>query len=177
MSKAQIIVNTCARRELEAEQIKNFLRGNGYSLSKDTLIIDPNADMILLHACGCTKAEEDFGFELLRRIQDKKKPKARVIFGGCIPGINPERVAIEFGGPTYSPRSYSKLNDILDAKHKFEEFTQPNIISLYRRMSFFNKILLWTGIQGGSSTVRNIRQFLLSADVLHPNSKGLFNAL
>lgn len=126
MAKAQIIVTSCSRRGLEIEQVKSFLRGNGYSLINDDWKVDPDADLILLSTCGFTQAAEDFGFETLARLRAGKKPEAQIIFGGCIPKINPERVAREFGGPTFSPQSYSDLNKILGAERRFEEFLRPN---------------------------------------------------
>ncbi len=127
MVKAQIIIASCSRRSLEIEQVKSFLRGNGFSLSNHDWKVDPEADLVLLSTCGFTQAAEDFGFETLRRIQETKKPGAEVVFGGCIPKINPERVLRIFDGPTFSPQSYSKLNGILGAKRGFEEFKRPNI--------------------------------------------------
>jgi len=129
MAKAQIIVTSCSRRSLEIEQLKGFLQGNDYSLASDDWNVDPDADLILLSTCGFTQAAEDFGFETLRRVSATKKPDARIIFGGCIPKINPTRVALEFGGPTFSPQSYADLDEILGTKRRFEEFQRPNTFS------------------------------------------------
>lgn len=126
MVKAQMIITSCSRRSLEIEQLKIFLQGNGFTLVGDDWNVDPDADLILLSTCGFTKAAEDFGFETLHRVQATKKPGARVIFGGCIPEINPGRVSQEYSGPTFSPQSYSQLNEILGAKRRFEEFRRPN---------------------------------------------------
>ena len=129
MVKAQIILTSCSRRSLEIEQLKSYLSGNGYSLVADEWNVDPDAELILLSTCGFTKTAEDFGFSTLRRIQSTKKPDARVIFGGCIPKINPERVAQEFDGPTFSPQSYAELDHILGTRYKFDEFQRPNTFS------------------------------------------------
>lgn len=126
MAKAQIIITSCSRRSLEVEQVKNFLQGNGFSLIADDWNVNPDADLILLSTCGFTNAAEDFGFETLHRVQATKKPGAKIVFGGCIPEINPDRVSREFSGPTFSPQSYSRLNEILGAKRKFEEYKRPN---------------------------------------------------
>jgi len=126
MSTAQIIVTSCSRRNLEIEQLKNFLKGNGYAVLDEDWKVSPAADVILLSTCGFTQAAEDFGFETLRRVQETKKPGARVIFGGCIPKINPKRVSSEFDGPTFSPQSYAELGDILGVQHRLEEFRRPN---------------------------------------------------
>ncbi len=126
MTRAQIIVASCSRRSLEIEQIKLFLKGNGYSLSTGDWTVDPSADLILLATCGFTEAAEDAAFAVLRRIQATKKPGAQVILGGCIPEINPERVAREFEGPTFSSQTYTNLDQALDAEHGFDQFKRPN---------------------------------------------------
>jgi tRNA A37 methylthiotransferase MiaB len=126
MPKAQIIITSCSRRSLEVEQIKRFLQGNGYELSRHDWDVDPEADWILLSTCGFTQAAEDFGFETLHRIQAAKKPEAKIVFGGCIPEIHPDRVLREFDGPTFSPQSYARLDEILGAERRFEEYRRPN---------------------------------------------------
>jgi len=129
MEKAQIIVASCSRRSLELEQVKRFLEGNGYAVLSEDWRVAPDADLILLSTCGFTEAAEDFGFQTLKRVQQQKNPKARLVLGGCIPEINPKRVAETFDGPTFSPKTYSKLNQILNAKHNFETFQRPNTLS------------------------------------------------
>lgn len=126
MTTAQIIITSCSRRSLELEQVKSFLQGNGYALVEDTWRVAPQADLILLSTCGFTQAAEDFGFQTLQRVMATKKPEAKVIFGGCIPKINPERVQQEFDGPTFSPQSYSQLDEILAVEHKFDTFARPH---------------------------------------------------
>ena len=126
MLNAQIIITSCSRRGLEIEQLKSYLQGNGYHLLRDDWNVHPETDLILLSTCGFTQAAEDFGFETLQRVQATKKPGARVVFGGCIPEINPARVRAEFDGPTFSPQSYSRLDQIIGAQHPFIEFKRPN---------------------------------------------------
>lgn len=123
---AQIIITSCSRRGLEIEQLKRYLQGNGYHLLRDDWNVHPETDLILLSTCGFTQAAEDFGFETLRRVQAIKKATAQVVFGGCIPEINPARVRAEFDGPTFSPQSYARLDTILGAVHPFAGFSRPN---------------------------------------------------
>jgi tRNA A37 methylthiotransferase MiaB len=126
MDKAQVIITSCSRRGLEVEQVKSFLQGNGFSLTGDAWNVDPDADLILLSTCGFTQAAEDFGFKTLHRVQATKKPGALVVFGGCIPEINPARVSAEFDGPTFSPQTYSNLDGVVGARHRFGEYRRPN---------------------------------------------------
>ncbi len=132
---AQIIIRSCDRRVLELEQVKAWLVGNGLVLSDNHYDVDPKSDLIILTTCGVTQMHEDFTFDMLNRIKAGKKPGAMVIMGGCIPEINPRRVSAEFGGPTFSPKSYYKLDQILNLPHKLAEFKRPNTVqmrALYR---------------------------------------------
>jgi tRNA A37 methylthiotransferase MiaB len=132
---AQFIIRSCDRRVLELEQVKAWLEGNGYKLSKNHWDVDPRADLILLTTCGVTQLHEDFTFEIVDQIKAEKKPGAKVIMGGCVPEINPQRVSEEFGGSTFSPQSYHKLDEILNLPRKLDEFDRPNTYdmrALYR---------------------------------------------
>ncbi|MCL2344217.1 MAG: radical SAM protein, partial [Firmicutes bacterium] len=132
MSKtAQIIIKSCDRRVLELEQVKAWLTGNGFQLSGNHFEVDPKADLIILTTCGVTQLHEDFTFEMLDQIMARKKPAAAVILGGCVPEINPKRVSEEFDGPTFSPKSYHKLDEILNLPQKLECFDRPNTYRMH----------------------------------------------
>ena len=128
--KVQIIIKSCDRRVLELEQVKNWLVANGYKLSNNHYSVDKTADIIILTTCGVTQMHEDFTFRMLDRINAGKKPGAEVILGGCVPEINPERTEREFGGPTFSPRSYEKLDQIFNMDRKLETFERPNLYKM-----------------------------------------------
>jgi MiaB/RimO family radical SAM methylthiotransferase len=131
----QIIIRSCDRRVLELEQVKTCLVGNGYQLSENHWAVDPKADIIILSTCGVTQLHEDYTFEMLEKIKAEKKTGAMVILGGCVPEINPKRVSEEFGGPTFSPKSYYKLDGILNLSQKLDGFKRPNTYhmrALYR---------------------------------------------
>ena len=134
MKRVQIIVTSCNRRSLELEQMKDFFRGNGYSVIGEDFEVSRHADLILHSTCAFTTAAEDFAFETLDRIQQQKKPSARVIVCGCLPEINPDRLSSVFDGETFGPRSYGRLNDIVNAEKKFEEFPRPNTLEITRSL-------------------------------------------
>ncbi len=126
----QIIIKSCDRRVLELEQVKNWLTENGFKLSNNHYQVDKTADIIILTTCGVTQLHEDFTFEMLEKIKAGKKPGAQIILGGCVPEINPERVAKEFGGPTFSPKSYYKLDQIFNLPRKLDTFERPNLYKM-----------------------------------------------
>jgi threonylcarbamoyladenosine tRNA methylthiotransferase MtaB len=112
------------------EQVKVWLEGNGLKLSKQHLGVDPKADIIILTTCGVTQLHEDFTFEALNKIKAGKKSSAIIILGGCVPEINPKRTSIDFGGPIFSPKSYYKLDEILQLPKKLNDFSRPNTPSM-----------------------------------------------
>jgi tRNA A37 methylthiotransferase MiaB len=134
MKKAQIIVTSCNRRSLELEQVKNFLGGNGYSIISEDFEVSKDADLILHSTCAFTTAAEDLGIETLNRIQKEKKPSAKVIVCGCLPEINPGRLSKVFDGDTFGPRSYERLDDIIEPKKKFQEFPRPNTLQINKSL-------------------------------------------
>ena len=101
MKRAQLIVTTCDRRAFEVEQTKQFLNQNGYLVSDDHKKVDTRAELIVLFTCGFTQAAEDLGLDLLKKIEKAKRTGTTVVFGGCIPAINPERTSKEFHGPSF----------------------------------------------------------------------------
>jgi threonylcarbamoyladenosine tRNA methylthiotransferase MtaB len=126
MAKVQILNISCERRSFEIQQIKEFFVKNGYSISNRYKDIDSNADLILLTSCGRTKYSEDRTFETYHLIKKKKKPEAKIILGGCLTEINPERLSKEFDGPSFSFHSLSKLDQMINAKYKCRDCKRPN---------------------------------------------------
>jgi tRNA A37 methylthiotransferase MiaB len=170
MPLAQIIDASCQRRDLELEQTKNFLIANGYSIAEEDWYTDRTADLILVSTCGFTEAAENCGFEKLKEIEAMKKPGAKVVLGGCIPKINPERVSQEFGGPTFDPQSYTNLNDIINAKQKFEDTKRPNVVTRKSGIGTFNgdikkAIDIFKSFDGSFSSLERISSKLGNAVV------------
>lgn len=187
MAKAQIIVTSCSRRGLELEQVRQYLQANGYTLSSYDWEVDSSADLILLSTCGFTRPAEDYGFETLRRVQTAKKPGARVVLGGCIPRINPQRVKQEFDGPTFSPQSYASLDQIIAADQPFDQFRRPNTFASQHRASAFIQdihkaaanLKTFDGSLSGLSYISRrlgsgLRRKLIRAQFAHLNQQDTF---
>jgi len=159
-TRAQIIIRSCDRRVLELEWVKSWLVGNGMELSGEHRQVDPKADIIILTTCGVTQLHEDFTFEMLERIKAEKKPEAMVILGGCVPEINPERTEGEFCGPTFSPKSYDRLDGILPLPRKLDEFARPNTYDMYAsyRTDVGNVLGFARSLRGHYQDIRYVTQ-------------------
>jgi MiaB/RimO family radical SAM methylthiotransferase len=140
MPRVQIIEKSCHREGLKVQRLREFFEGNGYVVANwnhgldptnkyafplEELQIDPDADLYVLTTCGFTQAIEDGDFDALKLINKYKREDAQVILGGCLTKINPDRVAKEFGGPTFDMDDYKKLDTLIDAKIPLEQFPEP----------------------------------------------------
>jgi len=121
----QVINTCCGRRALEIEQVKNYFRDNDYQVIQEDFIINEDADVLILAACGFTQAAEDFGLNMLKSIEEKKKPGSRVIVGGCLPKINPD---VTKGYNSFDPCSYEKLDEYMNFEKKINQIPRPNTI-------------------------------------------------
>ena len=140
MPRVQIIEKSCHREGTKVERLRDFFRGNGYVISRthhdldptnkyafpmEELQIDGDADLYVLTTCGFTQSIEDGDFDALAKIRKYKRPDAKIILGGCLTKIDPERVAAEFGGPTFDMDDYAKINQLVDASVPLESFPEP----------------------------------------------------
>jgi|GEM_PF-6550152 len=141
MKKVQIVEKSCHREGLKVQRLRHFFEANGYEVISDdhdldptdkyafplqNLNVDPTADIIVLTTCGFTTAIEDGDFDALKVINQQKKPSARVIMGGCLTNMNPERMEKEFGGPTFNMDNYERFNEFIDTKVRYEEIPETN---------------------------------------------------
>ena len=147
--KAQIIIKSCNRRDLELDHVKNFLRGNGYvieevearqfiNLPRDK--INSDADLIIFSTCAFSSVTEECSIQNLELVKQNKKSSAELIVCGCLPGINPDRLSSVFNGATLGPRSYERLNDIINPEKKYQEFSHQNRTITYGEDTFVIQI-------------------------------------
>lgn len=146
---AQIIYKSCNRRDLELNQVKNFLNGNGYEvqevearqfleLQEDQ--ISKNADLILFSTCAFSSVTEDSSIRDLAVVQRNKKNGAQILVCGCLPGINPGRLSQIFSGPQFGPRSYDVLNEVVRPARPYETFGHDNETRTYGKDTFVIQI-------------------------------------
>jgi len=87
------------------------------------------ADLVIVVTCAYRKEAEDLSIQVIRRVLKGKRPDATAIVGGCMPIINSSRLKEVFSGPTFSPRTMNKIDDIINARVKLEEIEDSNIPS------------------------------------------------
>jgi MiaB/RimO family radical SAM methylthiotransferase len=99
----------CAANHADGGRIAAFLESNGYRVTETAA----EAGLIVLMTCGFDQLQEDRNIEHLEQLQRTKHPDALLVVGGCLPAINKARVEAAFDGPLFTPRTLSRLNQIV----------------------------------------------------------------
>jgi len=93
----------CGKRSLDTNKVCNYLLKNGYE------IVDKpdDADIIFFVTCasGNTSAKGS-----LNKIKELQKYNAELIVAGCLPAVEPKRLAEIFDGKTISTKDLDKID-------------------------------------------------------------------
>ncbi|MBN2065837.1 MAG: radical SAM protein [Candidatus Thermoplasmatota archaeon] len=93
MKKVFIYASACERRELDAMRLKTYLLANGH-----LVVSHPKeADIILFVACAVLDRPTKISFAKIATFQ---KYDAELIVAGCLPAIEPKKLADVFDGET-----------------------------------------------------------------------------
>jgi len=114
----------CEQRGIEAQRIIDYLETN-----KVEIVSSPQScDYAILLTCGVDKSNEDNSIGALESILKRLPSSSKIILGGCLPSINPPRLArYEISG-TFSPSSLENIDSILGIKIQvpFAQIENPN---------------------------------------------------
>lgn len=110
----------CERRALDAALFRDYFTENGFRV-----VGRPRkGDWILFITCAFRKINEDIAVD---RIDELKRFGARLIVGGCLKNINPERLARHFSGPSFATMDNKSVGEIFpDFSVKLEDLPDAN---------------------------------------------------
>jgi len=114
----------CYNRDLDTENIINYLKLNGYSFVSDM----SRADYIYITTCAVSKEAEDLAIKSIKKVLKMKNKNSKIIVGGCLPKINKKRLLNFDNVCTISPRTIDKLDSILNAKIQFKKIKDSNLL-------------------------------------------------
>ena len=97
--KVSAKTNGCVEGQLSSTYVEQFFKKNNVEVTKDLT----EANMVFFWACGLTEKREKDSLAVMREIQHKMKPDARLIVWGCLPRINPKSLATVYDGPILGP--------------------------------------------------------------------------
>lgn len=103
----------CAENALDGSLIASYLEGNDWQ----EVGRPEDADLILVNSCGVTVEQEDRSIDVYHDLTSRKRPDARVVFAGCLPAINKQRVRdAGYQDVLISPRRLHVLDKVIDAR-------------------------------------------------------------
>jgi tRNA A37 methylthiotransferase MiaB len=86
------------------------LEESGYRLVNDI----KKAELVILNTCAFNQFKEEEAIRLIERTKRERKNGARTVVCGCLPGINPERLAAIHDDIAFGPRDPTALSKILN---------------------------------------------------------------
>ncbi|MGA1866256.1 MAG: radical SAM protein [Thermoplasmatota archaeon] len=109
----------CARSGMNAEKVRDYLVKNGLRMVN----VVEKADLILMLTCGLPTSTPGE----LKVIHEYKKCKGELIICGCLPAMEPERLAEVFDGRTVITRELERIDDLFpDFRFKFKDMGDTN---------------------------------------------------
>jgi len=112
----------CTRRALDATRFTRYFIANGFERAARP----DRADYILYITCAARKIEEDVS---IRRIRELDRYNGALIVGGCLPGINRERLREVFNGPAFTPADEDALDRIFPGMEvKLKDLPDAHVI-------------------------------------------------
>jgi tRNA A37 methylthiotransferase MiaB len=116
--------SACMERMMDSEKIHAYLVINGWDPAGKV----SEADLVIINTCSFGTYEDDSSIDLIKHYSRRKKKTARTIITGCLSTINPSKLKGIDMSFALSPVSLHKLDEIIEAKVKFNEVCEPNRI-------------------------------------------------
>src|SRR3989338_4192436 len=112
----------CEQRQLDAQRVTDYLKANRINLVDDPA----KSDYSILVTCAVDRTSEDASIVRMESILSKLRPTSRLVVGGCLSSISPERVARYGVHATFSPRNMDILDKIFQGTASMAEIPDPN---------------------------------------------------
>jgi tRNA A37 methylthiotransferase MiaB len=106
MNKFHMIDKTCYRRREESSMVRSFFLTNGWTEATQL----EGADAVVYFACSGLRFLADEKMSEIEEIGSRMKEGADLIVGGCLPGMEHDRLRRRFSGRIITPTNFSALN-------------------------------------------------------------------
>ena len=120
MPRVYIETNGCAVLRHETQRYAKYFRANGW----DEIDCPSDADLVLITTCGVIDQNEEDAIETIHKLVKASKKDSDILVGGCLPKINPERIAkIDHRIRLFGLTELSYLDNHIGARIKLEEIS------------------------------------------------------
>ncbi|MBN1275314.1 radical SAM protein [Candidatus Woesearchaeota archaeon] len=126
--KAYVSSTGCEQRDLDAQRIINYFKDNDIHITNHP----EDADYLCVITCGVDQYNEEKSLREISELQ-QKNPYAKILVGGCLPKISPEKINEFNVFYSFSPRSVESLDKIFAPKKRMGEIPYPTKAFLKRK--------------------------------------------
>ena len=119
--------NGCIRRKIDTQHTIKYLLSNNYTETTNAEI----ADVLLFFSCGADNVSESIALNTIKDLASRKKSSAKLIIGGCVPGINMSKLLdiVDIAG-FIGPRDMNSLDSFFENMDiSFSEIVAPTKVS------------------------------------------------
>jgi tRNA A37 methylthiotransferase MiaB len=120
------ITNGCLENRIDTASMQSLLVAHGWEAAGSVR----EASHVLVNVCGLTNRQEEKSLKLIKRLQARKDPKARLIVCGCLPRINPPGLSQVYAGPTFGSDDMEGLCRVVGINNGhakgWANYLQPN---------------------------------------------------
>jgi len=120
--KVYVYHTACQRRAMDSYKFKKY-----FLLNNHKIVNSPDkADLIIYVACAVLNKETEHALEQVKKFQ---KYDAELIVGGCLPGIDKDKLEEVFDGKYLSTKDIEKIDEFFpENKIKFSEIDDVNCL-------------------------------------------------
>jgi tRNA A37 methylthiotransferase MiaB len=111
MKKIYIDSVGCTENIIDGTIIQNIALSHGYQTTDDP----EQADLIFFNSCAFKQRQEDMCIDTIERLKKIKKNGSQLVVGGCLVGINKEKLDTVFDGISFGPNELEEFYDVIDA--------------------------------------------------------------
>jgi threonylcarbamoyladenosine tRNA methylthiotransferase CDKAL1 len=133
--KVYVSTNGCEEAQLSSMHVDKFFRMNKLTITNDPT----QADLVIFYACGLTAQTEKDSLIMIRKLQTKTKPKAKLLVWGCLPKINPQSLATLYEGPIIGPFDTAFFEKILEKPNVRFDDIAVNTLSLRETSGMYDR--------------------------------------
>src|SRR3989338_2197849 len=120
--KAYFSCVACEQRELDAQRVLDYLKKNDIFITNNPR----TADYLFVITCGVDSTNEGRSILEIRRVAEQMKANSRLLIGGCLPSISPEKLTEFKIYHTFTPRTIRSLDEVLELSLPISDVALPN---------------------------------------------------
>lgn len=128
----------CIENAQETARLREYFTSNGWAHSE----IIEEADLIIVNTCAVNEKREADTLKTINRLNDLKKPEAKLWVMGCLAAINKDSLKDMLPDQVIAPANVSRLDNLLNAEVKETSVNAHYLIEgdTRSRLRWFNRV-------------------------------------